>query len=103
MHSSAGGPRRAAVAKENPQALIGCGFLRGGDEEIRTPDPLHAKQVLYQLSYIPTGQRRLYGSRLDLSKPMVAPGAVPFIRAQTAGDLPSCRWELPRAAPIPAA
>lgn len=28
-------------------------FRIGGDEETRTPDPLHAKQVLYQLSYIP--------------------------------------------------
>ena len=25
----------------------------GGDKEIRTPDPLNANQVLYQLSYIP--------------------------------------------------
>ena len=28
---------------------------RGGDVRIRTADPLHAKQVLYQLSYTPTG------------------------------------------------
>ena len=28
-------------------------FLSGGDEEIRTPDPLRAKQVLSQLSYTP--------------------------------------------------
>ena len=25
----------------------------GGDEETRTPDPLLAKEVLYQLSYVP--------------------------------------------------
>ncbi len=27
--------------------------MDGGDEEIRTPDPLRAKQVLFQLSYAP--------------------------------------------------
>jgi hypothetical protein len=35
---------------EKPVLLL----LRGGDEETRTPDLLHAKQALYQLSYIPT-------------------------------------------------
>jgi hypothetical protein len=33
---------------------------RGGDEETRTPDPLLAKEMLYQLSYVPKGPR---GSR----------------------------------------
>jgi hypothetical protein len=28
--------------------------ISGGDEESRTPDPLLARQVLYQLSYTPT-------------------------------------------------
>ena len=30
-----------------------CQILNGGDEEIRTPDPLLARQVLSQLSYAP--------------------------------------------------
>lgn len=30
--------------------------FRGGDEGTRTPDPLLAKEVLSQLSYIPTGE-----------------------------------------------
>ncbi len=39
--------------KKTRKPLRGTGYC-GGDEETRTPDPLHAKQVLYQLSYIPT-------------------------------------------------
>ena len=30
----------------------------GGDEETRTPDPLLAKEMLYQLSYVPQAPRR---------------------------------------------
>jgi hypothetical protein len=33
-------------------------FFCGG-KEIRTPDPLHAMQVLYQLSYTPKGTSML--------------------------------------------
>ena len=29
-------------------------LVDGGDEESRTPDPLLARQMLYQLSYTPT-------------------------------------------------
>src|SRR5690242_4356665 len=36
--------------------LFGC-QCAGGDERIRTADPLLAKQVLSQLSYIPWGTR----------------------------------------------
>jgi hypothetical protein len=32
------------------------GELSGGDEETRTPDPLLAKEMLCQLSYVPAGQ-----------------------------------------------
>ena len=45
-------------------------FPIGGDEETRTPDPLHAKQVLYQLSYIPRGNAQNYTQgQAALSKP----------------------------------
>jgi hypothetical protein len=30
----------------------------GGDEETRTPDPLLAKEMLYQLSYVPERRGR---------------------------------------------
>ena len=35
----------------------------GGDEEVRTPDPLRARQVLSQLSYTPVS----WGSRIAAS------------------------------------
>ena len=35
-----------------------CGMERaGGDEETRTPDPLLAKEMLFQLSYAPSKAR----------------------------------------------
>ena len=35
----------------------------GGDEEVRTPDPLRARQVLSQLSYTPMWKLSLPGRR----------------------------------------
>ena len=48
--------------------LFGC-QCAGGDERIRTADPLLAKQVLSQLSYIPWGTRcvLLAMSKIDIS------------------------------------
>jgi hypothetical protein len=43
-----------AVAAKTLEFHTECGVSVGGDGGTRTPDPLHAKQVLYQLSYIPT-------------------------------------------------
>jgi hypothetical protein len=46
-------PGSKALLKSNLELLI-PNFQYGGDEEIRTPDPLLARQVLSQLSYTPT-------------------------------------------------
>ena len=35
--------------------------IGGGDEETRTPDPLLAKEMLYQLSYVPAPGRGMVG------------------------------------------
>ena len=41
------------VSSGGPE-IFGCvGGGGGGDEETRTPDPLLAKETLYQLSYVP--------------------------------------------------
>ena len=39
--------------------FVCAGFPAGGDEEVRTPDPLRARQVLSQLSYTPVGLKEL--------------------------------------------
>jgi hypothetical protein len=47
---------RPAVSENQtpiPKKAYEIGAFLGGDEGTRTPDPLLAKQVLYQLSYIP--------------------------------------------------
>ena len=37
----------------------------GGDEETRTPDPLLAKEMLCQLSYVPSDRKKVWWAFLD--------------------------------------
>ena len=48
--------------------LFGC-QCAGGDERARTADPLLAKQVLSQLSYIPWGTENPCYSDVDMTSP----------------------------------
>ena len=45
-----------------PLSIPGAG---GGDEETRTPDPLLAKEMLCQLSYVPLPPREVWWAVLD--------------------------------------
>ena len=60
---------RAAGAKRQCSALARSSrpaLESSGDEEIRTPDPLLAKEVLYQLSYIPRPDPRSVARRANV-------------------------------------
>ena len=53
-------PPPVIIERSEPNALYHAGYRAphpvwcgGGDEGIRTPDPLRAREVLSQLSYIP--------------------------------------------------
>ena len=49
------------VSSGGPE-IFGCvGGGGGGDEETRTPDPLLAKEMLCQLSYVPAPRRVMVG------------------------------------------
>ena len=48
--------------------ILRCGSRRvgdGGDEETRTPDPLLAKEMLCQLSYVPSDRKKVWWAFLD--------------------------------------
>ena len=49
--------------------ILRCGLVpaarSGGDEETRTPDPLLAKEMLCQLSYVPSDRKKVWWAFLD--------------------------------------
>ena len=53
--STVNGPRKIFSEHRGPHTLPANSSMGDGDEGDRTPDPLLAKQVLSQLSYIPDG------------------------------------------------
>ena len=60
MMARACGPDDVYVTRDGPEifSFVGGG---GGDEETRTPDPLLAKEMLCQLSYVPAPRRVMVG------------------------------------------
>ena len=46
-------------------AVMSGSAAGGGDEETRTPDPLLAKEMLYQLSYVPQAPQEEWWAFLD--------------------------------------
>ena len=62
--------------------FLSCAALRrsvtsegGGDEETRTPDPLLAKEMLYQLSYVPAGRREWWAFLDSNQRPLPYQGS----------------------------
>ena len=48
-------------SRGDPELFVLSWPAGGGDEETRTPDPLLAKEMLYQLSYVPARWRAMVG------------------------------------------
>lgn len=55
--------RWSLIASGGPEIFDWSGRRGGGDEETRTPDPLLAKETLYQLSYVPSARAGWDGGR----------------------------------------
>src|SRR5207253_1499131 len=78
---------RHPVSCESVSVLVGLfvGWLVGGDDRTRTGDPLLAKQVLYQLSYVPAAVQ----ARACCRRPGL--GTAPRIAAPAGAGSGSCR------------
>ena len=64
------GPELFDLPSSEPYQWIASARRGGGDEETRTPDPLLAKEMLFQLSYVPVLTNRA-------AKVVGAPGLEP--------------------------
>ena len=65
-----------------------CRTGHGGDVGARTPDPLLAKQVLYQLSYIPTGRGVVRFAALASCRPGARSGSTRSLALAAAPSQP---------------
>src|SRR5687767_2342181 len=72
MMARASGPEVLFVTRVVPRSSI-CGG--GGDEETRTPDPLLAKEMLYQLSYVPAPGREWWAFLDSNQRPLPYQGS----------------------------
>jgi hypothetical protein len=81
-----------AAERQMATAQIVPGYVVGGDEGTRTPNPRLAKAVLYHLSYVPaTSQRCGEAStqRVEVASRQRAASACAFLRLRTTTNAPA--------------
>jgi hypothetical protein len=75
MMARASGPEVVHVPRGGPEIFCCVGGGGGGDEETRTPDPLLAKEMLYQLSYVPAPRREWWAFLDSNQRPLPYQGS----------------------------
>jgi hypothetical protein len=75
MMARASGPEVGRVPRGGPEIFCCVGGGGGGDEETRTPDPLLAKEMLYQLSYVPAPRREWWAFLDSNQRPLPYQGS----------------------------
>ena len=93
---------------DRSDASAGLAFLVNGAKETRTPDPLHAMQVLYQLSYGPMNNgkaRKLVRYRGEAyTAKELKPGATPPLICLEPAPAPlATQWGRKQDLPLPSA
>ena len=75
MMARASGPEVVLCLGVVPRSSVQVGGGGGGDEETRTPDPLLAKEMLYQLSYVPAPRREWWAFLDSNQRPLPYQGS----------------------------